>query len=241
MAWTLGAGLAAHLAPSVVAAPPARSLLGRTDPEHPHIALTFDDGPHPEGTPQILEQLRELAVRATFFVVGEQVRKHTDIARLICRDGHELAVHAWTHRMQLLRTPTQIRRDMTHATVLISAVAGVRPRYWRPPHGVPTGTGFTVARRLGLQPVLWSVDGRDWAESATAQSVCDRIIRRARPGAVVLLHDADHYAATGSWRATLGALAPAVEEWRRRGWQVGPLSEHGRFAAHPPAGGRRCA
>jgi peptidoglycan/xylan/chitin deacetylase (PgdA/CDA1 family) len=92
-----------------------------------------------------------------------------------------------------------------------------------------------AARRLGLRPVLWSVDGQDWAASATPSSIASRVVTRLEPGAVVLLHDSDITSAAGSWQRMLGALPDIVGHCRERGWPIGPLSEHALAGAgaHP--------
>jgi peptidoglycan/xylan/chitin deacetylase (PgdA/CDA1 family) len=224
------AGLAAHLAPSVAAIGPLRravlpGLCGVSPAAH--VALTFDDGPDPASTPRILDGLAAHDVRATFFVLGSQLAAHPDLGRRIAAEGHELAVHGWTHRPHLLRTPAATARDLRRGHDCVASVSGARPRWWRPPHGIPTGAGLLAARRLHLRPVLWTADGRDWRADATAQSVLDRITPRLRAGAVVLLHDSDVVSAPGSWRATLAALPRLLAACTRLGLAVGPLAEHG--------------
>jgi peptidoglycan/xylan/chitin deacetylase (PgdA/CDA1 family) len=202
-----------------------RALCGRT--ATPHIALTFDDGPHPDATPKLLDALAALEVRATFFVLGPHVREHPEIVERIRIEGHELAVHGWSHRPHLLRTPTAISADMRRATRTIAAAAGTAPRYWRPPHGIPTGAGLATARALGLRPVLWTDDARDWRSDATPRSIRVRLGRRVSAGATVLLHDSDAYSSPGSWRAVVDVVPELVADWRIRGWTVGPLHQHG--------------
>lgn len=233
------AGLAAHLVPSVTATGPLRrallpGLCGVSDAAH--VALTFDDGPDPASTPQILDGLAAHDVRATFFVLGAQLAAHPELGQRIVADGHELAAHGWTHRPHLLRTPADTARDLRRARDCVASVSGAQPRWWRPPHGIPTGAGLLAARRLGLRPVLWTADGRDWRAEATAQSVAAEIAARLRPGAVVLLHDSDAMSAPGSWRATLGALPLLLAACARLDLTVGPLAEHGLTARGQRAG-----
>ncbi|MGI8759822.1 MAG: polysaccharide deacetylase family protein [Jatrophihabitantaceae bacterium] len=224
---------AAHLVPSVAAIGTLRravlpGLAGRGRDRH--IALTFDDGPAPESTPRFLDELARLDVRATFFVLGAHLAAHPRLGRQLVAGGHEVAVHGWSHRVHLLRTPWTIRADLDRAVDCIASVTGAAPRHWRPPHGIPTGTSLWAARHLGLRAVLWTADGRDWQAEATAASVQARVESLLRGGGTVLLHDADTMSAPGSWRSALGALAPLVARWRARGWQVGPLAEH--WGAH---------
>lgn len=235
--WTglFAAAAAVHLVPSVAAIGALRTRLlptlsGVSDCRH--VALTFDDGPDPASTPIVLDALAGLGVRATFFVLGSRLAEYPELGARAVADRHELAVHGWTHRPHLLRCPFAIADDLARTVATIEASAGVRPRYWRPPHGIPTGAGLWAARRLGLRAVLWSADGRDWRADATPASVFDGISDRLAPGAVVLLHDSDALAAPGSWRNAVGALPPLVETCRARGWQVGPLGEHALGGRH---------
>jgi peptidoglycan/xylan/chitin deacetylase (PgdA/CDA1 family) len=225
----LAAGLATHLVPSVAAmAPHHRAVLpklcGRSGAHH--VALTFDDGPDPRSTPQFLDALAAHGVRATFFVLGTQLAAHPELGRRIVDDGHELAVHGWSHRPLLLRGPRATAHDLRRARDLVASVGGVPPRYWRPPHGIPTGAGLLAARRLGLRPVLWTADGRDWRTDASGDSVAGEIVARLEPGAVVLLHDSDVTSAPGAWRSALAALPHLLEACARRRLAVGPLREH---------------
>lgn len=224
----VGAGV--HLVPSVAAVGPLRralapGLCGVGD--RPHVALTFDDGPDPVSTPRILGVLAAYGVRATFFVLGSQLAAHPEVGWRIVDDGHEIAIHGWTHRPHLLRTPAATARDLRRAWDCVVSVTGTRPRWWRPPHGIPTGAGLLAALRLGLRPVLWTADGRDWRAEATGESVAGEIIPRLGPGAVVLLHDSDVTSAPGSWRAAGAAVPLLLRACADLGLPVGPLAEHG--------------
>jgi peptidoglycan/xylan/chitin deacetylase (PgdA/CDA1 family) len=190
------------------------------------VALTFDDGPDARSTPAFLDELAALDVYATFFVLGSQVQEHPEIAKRIVAEGHEIAVHGWAHRPHLLRAPWAIGRDVACTQELIVQVTGAVPRFWRPPNGIVTGAGLLAARRIGLQPVLWTADGQDWFASATGSSVAGRIATRLRAGATVLLHDSDITSAPESWRAALAALPDVVAQCRARGVPVGPLRDH---------------
>lgn len=226
----LAAGVtAAHLLPSVLTVPQlhrrtARRLAGRSDARH--VALTFDDGPDPQSTPLFLDLLDRLDIRATFFLLGRQVCRHPETARRIVEHGHEVAVHGWTHTPHLLRTPRAVVADLDRACGAVRSVTGSAPRYWRPPNGVLSGAGLLAARRHGLQPVLWTADGRDWRSDVTPDRVLARIAHRLDAGGTVLLHDSDVTSAPGSWRTTLAAVPGLVGLCRSHDWAVGPLRDH---------------
>jgi peptidoglycan-N-acetylglucosamine deacetylase len=188
--------------------PPLRFALGvrnRLDPDHPAL-LTFDDGPHAQGTPAVLELLRETGVRATFFLVGEQVQRRPQLAAEIAAAGHEVALHCHRHRCLLRLTPRQVRDDLRRAQAVIADATGQQPRRYRPPYGMFNAAALALARAHAWEPLLWSRDGRDWQRDATANSIAARAIRGLRSGDVILLHDADHYSAQDSWRQTVAAL-----------------------------------
>ncbi|MFF4399764.1 polysaccharide deacetylase family protein [Streptomyces sp. NPDC001480] len=191
-----------------------------------HVALTFDDGPDPRSTPAFLDALDELSVRATFFVLGEQVLCHRRLSHDIVRRGHELAVHGWTHDRPWRPAPARETRRLTRAAHTVAEVSGAAPAWYRPPYGILTGDRLLAARRTGLRPVLWTAWGRDWTDRATAESVTATVLADLRGGGTVLLHDTDRQSAPGCWRAALGALPRLVGACRAAGLTVGPLGEH---------------
>jgi peptidoglycan/xylan/chitin deacetylase (PgdA/CDA1 family) len=189
------------------------------------VALTFDDGPDPHGTPAVLAELERLGWTATFFLLGTQVRAFPETARAVVAAGHEVALHGDLHRSHLVRTPGAVRRDLTRALADVVEVTGVRPRFHRAPYGhVSTGT-LRAAAALGLQPVTWTAWGRDW-RGGPAEEVRRSVVRGLGDGGTVLLHDSDCTSAAGSWRTTVAALALLAEEFDRRGLEVRPLREH---------------
>ena len=224
------AGLAvAYAGPGVTGIGPLRMLAlrrlaGQGDPSH--VALTFDDGPDPESTPEFARALAERGIRATFFMLGSMVAKAPDLAADIAAAGHEVGVHGYDHRYLTTRGPRATRSDLTRATELIASVTGTRPSLFRPPYGVLSGPALLTARELGLSPVLWGAWGREWAPGATPASVLQTLIRGLDGGVTVLLHDSGCTSPPGAWQAGLGALLPLLDECERRGLRIGPLGEH---------------
>jgi peptidoglycan/xylan/chitin deacetylase (PgdA/CDA1 family) len=193
------------LAPVLPAA--ARALaLPRRCPELPGVVLSFDDGPHPEGTPAVLELLAAAGARAIFFCVGEQVERRPALAARIRADGHELALHGHRHRLQLRVSTGALRRDYERGMGAIEDACGVRARLHRPPYGIYSAAGLRIAREHGLRPLLWSRWGRDWRALTTPERIARRVLRAPGPGEVILLHDADFYSSRHSHRRTLAAL-----------------------------------
>jgi peptidoglycan/xylan/chitin deacetylase (PgdA/CDA1 family) len=194
--------------------------------EQSRIALTLDDGPHPVATPRFLDLLERKGVRATFFLLGQELVRNPQLGREIVAAGHEIAVHGWTHRMLLLRGPLSTRADITRAYEYIAEVTGATPRWYRPPYGVLTTAAALTARTLGMTPVLWTSWGRDWEKSANPDRVYDTVVRGLHGGGTILLHDSDCTSVPGSWAATLGALPRILAECDHRGLKVGPLRSH---------------
>jgi peptidoglycan-N-acetylglucosamine deacetylase len=170
--------------------------------ERAGVTLTFDDGPHPDGTPAVLEALDGHGARAIFFLAGEQAERYPDLVTEIAARGHEIGVHCHRHRVQARLGEAAIRTDLERA---LAAIGG-SPRFHRPPLGIYSRAGLRIARELGLEPLLWSRWGKDWRKFTTPDRIAARATRDLRAGDVILLHDADHYSSKGSWRRTVAAL-----------------------------------
>jgi peptidoglycan-N-acetylglucosamine deacetylase len=175
------------------------------------IALTFDDGPHAEGTPAVLDQLARHGASATFFLVGEQVALRPALAREIVDAGHEVAVHGYRHSLLLRRSVRELAGDLDRAVAVIAEATGKAPALYRPPYGVFSSGGLAHVRHRGWRPLLWSTWGRDWERRATAQAIARRATKGLRGGDVVLLHDSDAYSSEDSWRRTAAALPSVLE------------------------------
>ena len=217
-----------HAAPLLVHVRALRGLwpgtvgLGRAG----HVALTFDDGPDPAGTPGFLDLLERRSVRATFFLLGVMAERSPDLVRRLRDEGHEVAVHSWDHRSHLLRGLRGTQDQLARTAELLERLTGTRPTLQRPPYGHLTAGGVRAAREVGLTPVLWTSWGRDWEAAADPVSVARTVSRGRVDGGTVLLHDSDCTSSPGSWRATLGALPVLLDTWEEAGLRVGPLREH---------------
>jgi peptidoglycan/xylan/chitin deacetylase (PgdA/CDA1 family) len=211
-----------YMLPGLAAAVPAlRAPLGVEDrtASGRGYALTFDDGPHAQGTPAVLELLAAREVRATFFLVGEQIERNPALAGEIIAAGHQVGVHCQRHRNLLRLTPRQAREDIERAAAAIEGATGLATTLYRPPYGVLNAAALRLARARGWRTMLWSHWGRDWERGATAESIAALLTRGAGEGSVLLLHDADHYSAEGSWRRTIAALPRILDTLAARGLQ----------------------
>jgi peptidoglycan/xylan/chitin deacetylase (PgdA/CDA1 family) len=190
------------------------------------IGLTFDDGPHPEGTPAVLDVLDAAGAKATFFMVGERVLAAPEAAAEVAARGHAIALHAHRHRNLLRLTPAAIARDLDAAHAAIAAATGVAPTLHRPPYGIYSWPALRLVRARGWTPLLWSRWGHDWRRWTTPERIAAEVTADLRAGDVLLLHDADDYSARDSWRRTVAALPRVLEAIAAAGLEPEPL--HGR-------------
>jgi peptidoglycan-N-acetylglucosamine deacetylase len=170
------------------------------------VALTFDDGPHPDGTPAVLEALARAGAHATFFVVGEQVQRRPALVAEIVAAGHLVALHGYRHRLQLRLRAAEVGADIERGVESVRAAAGIDVTWHRPPYGIYSPAGLKFVRESGLRPLLWSRWGKDWRKFTTPSRIAARSTREIGAGDVILLHDADFYSARDSHRRTVEAL-----------------------------------
>jgi|KBSMisStandDraft_5_1062788.scaffolds.fasta_scaffold100922_3 peptidoglycan/xylan/chitin deacetylase (PgdA/CDA1 family) len=208
------------------AALPAAYGLTQGDPAERMVALTFDDGPSGR-TPAILRVLARNHAHATFFVVGRATRGMEPVLRHVAATGNELADHTYSHADLLALRPAARKRQLQWTRGLVVRATGVQPHFFRPPYGATGPAVNRLGRSLGLIPVLWSVDSRDWQLPGT-RAIVRRVLANVRPGAIVLMHDGG-----GDRRETLRALPAILRALKHRHFQVVTLSRM--FASAPPA------
>ncbi|MEU6223229.1 polysaccharide deacetylase family protein [Streptomyces sp. NPDC047042] len=153
------------------------------------MVLTFDDGPDPRYTPDILRTLREHDVRAMFFVCGEMAVNNQDLLAEMAEDGHVVGNHTWSHPLLTRLTRSEIRSQMERTCEVIEDGCGEAPAWFRAPYGAWNRAAFQIGADLGMEPLAWTVDTLDWMAPGTRRIV-DRVERGAAPGVVVLSHDA---------------------------------------------------
>ncbi|HWN94306.1 MAG TPA: polysaccharide deacetylase family protein [Methylomirabilota bacterium] len=153
------------------------------------VALTFDDGPDARSTPALLDVLRDARASAAFFCIGQRVAENSDLAARIVREGHLLENHSYAHsNVTNFFTLPRLKRELRQAQAAIQAAAGTSPRCYRPPIGLSNPHTFRAARALGLTVVGWTAGGLDTVLKDPERIVA-RILKRVRPGAIILLHD----------------------------------------------------
>src|SRR5258706_1730219 len=185
------------------------------------VALTFDDGPSPD-TERILDVLRAYEASATFFMVGREVESFPGIAQRVVAEGHEVGNHSYSHPSYLFQRASETHAQIRRAQRVIAETIGVRPQIARPPYGVRTPAYFRATRALDLQTVQWDVAGFDW-KRITPREIANNVLRQARPGSIILLHDGDS-AEKNTRKNTVEALPLIIKGLRDRDLQIAPLS-----------------
>jgi peptidoglycan/xylan/chitin deacetylase (PgdA/CDA1 family) len=153
------------------------------------MLLTFDDGPHPEYTPEILDTLAKHKVHATFFVCGEMAEWNRDLLARMYDEGHVVGNHTWSHPLLTKLSRRRIRSEMERTSEVVEEAYGEAPRWFRAPYGAWNRDTFQLGAELGMEPLAWTVDTLDWTTPGTG-TIVDRVEEGAGPGVVVLSHDA---------------------------------------------------
>jgi polysaccharide deacetylase family sporulation protein PdaB len=183
------------------------------------IALTFDDGPHPRYTSQILDILEQYGVRATFFVVGENVSYYPEAAREIVQRGHEIGNHTYTHPRAVRMSTQDLRRELKACEDIIQSVTDSSPKLFRPPEGSWNMKVLEIAREMDYPIILWDVDTLDWAHTPAAQ-ITSYVLENTKGGNIILMHD---YQSGGC--ETMQALKMFIPELLSRGFSFVTVSE----------------
>ncbi|MEF9908035.1 polysaccharide deacetylase family protein [Streptomyces sp. P9-A2] len=178
------------------------------------MVLTFDDGPDPRYTPDILDTLAAYDVRAMFFVCGEMVSYHKDLLARMSDEGHVVGNHTWSHPLLTRLTRGRIRSEMERTCDIIEKGYGERPQWFRAPYGAWNRAAFQLGAELGMEPFAWTVDTLDWTSPGT-RTIVDRVENGAAPGVVVLSHDAG-----GDRSQSVRALREYLPELLDSGYRV---------------------
>lgn len=152
------------------------------------IHLTFDDGPDPRFTPRVLDVLAEAGVRATFFTIGREARRFPELVRRAAAEGHEIANHSFSHRHPWLVSERTARAEVRECAEVLSDVLGMRPRFFRPPHGRMRACMSDEAERAGARTVLWDLSAIDWGPFGRADRI-EKRLARIQANDIVLMHD----------------------------------------------------
>jgi peptidoglycan-N-acetylglucosamine deacetylase len=188
----------------------------------PYIAMTFDDGPSAALTPKLLDILAAHHMKATFFVIGENVAQHPEIVARAAREGHEIGNHSWSHPNLAKMSDDGVRHQLSRTDDAIKSAIGTRPTLLRPPYGsITVREKRWIHGEFGYQIILWDVDPYDWKRPGPAV-VRNRILKETRPGSIVLSHDIHP--------GTIEAMPSTFDELEAKGFKFVTVSELIRMA-----------
>ena len=181
------------------------------------VAITFDDGPHPENTPRLIDMLKERRIKATFYVVGNMVKYSPQLIRRMIAEGHEIGNHTVTHGNLARMSDDALRKELQAAHDQIIAETGVTPRTMRPPGGaIKKSQKELMLREFGYPTILWSVDPEDWKRPGPAV-VTSRLVNGASPGGILLVHDLH--------KPTVDAMPSTLDQLLAQGYEFVTVTE----------------
>jgi len=189
-------------------------------PKQKVIALTFDDGPWPRTTEQVLEILKQNNIKATFFWIGKNLKNSPQIGQLVVDAGHAIGNHTWHHWYHWMDAGTA-SREIEDTAALIYETTGVKTSLFRPPGGFLTNGPAGYAKQKNYAVMMWSADSRDWFyRLAPAQVLVNIVLREAKPGGIVLMHDGG-----GDRSKTVKALPQIIDGLKQRGYEFVTVPE----------------
>ncbi|MEH2297773.1 polysaccharide deacetylase family protein [Nostoc sp.] len=187
-------------------------------PEQKVIALTFDDGPWPESTAQVLDILKKNQIKGTFFLIGQNVKNYPGLVKQEIAEGHVIGNHTWHHWYQFLN-PQAAAYEIVHTADLIYQVTGIKTNLFRPPGGIMHNGVADYARNSKYAIILWSSDSVDYSRPAVPKLI-NNVFRKAKPGGIVLMHDGG-----GNRSKTVQALPEIIANFRKQGYRFVTIPE----------------
>lgn len=182
-------------------------------PEVIKIALTFDDGPHPYYTKQLLDGLKERGVKATFFITGQNAKEHPEIVKRIFEEGHIIGNHTYSHMQLTKSNGNEFKQELIDTNEVIKEITGEDVIYVRPPYGC---WDKQLETELNLFPVLWSIDPQDWC-SSDAGCIARHVIAKAEDNDIVLMHDC--------YKTTVTAALDVIDSLQKKGYDFVTVEE----------------
>ncbi len=183
------------------------------------VALTYDDGPNPATTKNLLELLERCGVKATFFVIGKNVEQYPDVVKLIVAGGHELGNHSYSHPKMLWRKPSFIKAEINHTEQLLRQLGVNQEIHFRTPYGIKLFILPYILFEMKKKSISWNIDPKDYQES-DPQVITNHILKQVLPGSIILLHDCE-----GDRSATIAATEIVIQELHSQGYQFKTVSE----------------
>ena len=201
---------------------PTGQWFGRTftglDHRSKQLALTFDDGPNDPHTQRLLDVLAQHNVHATFFLIGRYFQQRPDIVRELVSAGHIVGNHTFTHPLLTFKSAVELRSQLEECDCAMTAAIGEHSKLFRPPFGGRRPAVLRIARRMGLEPVMWNVTGYDW-NASSAEQIERKVTSRVRGGNVILLHDGGHLEFGADRSYTVTATDRLISRYKAEGYE----------------------
>lgn len=198
--------------------PDAKRVYSQCIVESPVIAITFDDGPDPKGTPRLLDMLKERGIKATFFLVGKNAAAFPDIVKRMRDEGHEIGNHTWDHQQLTRLRETKVMSELQTTHDAIVKACDVAPTLYRPPYGATRlSQQKTIYDQFQYTCILWDVDPNDWRTPRSSKKTHDRVLAQTKAGSIILCHDIHH--------ETVEAMPSTLDDLKARGFQFVTVSQ----------------
>ena len=190
------------------------------------VALTFDDGPSPVWTPQILDVLKESNTKATFFMLGKHVEKYPEVARRVAAEGHEIGNHSFSHHVLLYYKEEELEKELEAAEGMIKSVTGISTKYFRPPKAWLAASEKSMIKNMGYDVILWNLNSKDWV-TFDDKYIIKYIMHNVRPGDIILFHDSGGVFAPegGDRHETVLAVRRLIEKLNQSGYECVTITE----------------
>lgn len=200
-----------------------RTFTGLSRPSK-QLALTYDDGPNDPHTLSLLDVLARHNVRATFFLIGCYVQQRPDIAREVAKAGHVIGNHTFNHPLLTFKSTDELRTQLAGCEQALTDAVGEHSKLFRPPFGARRPAVLRVARRMGLEPIMWNVTGYDW-NAPSVEHIERKVTSRVRGGDVILLHDGGHRAFGADRSYTVAATDRLISRYKSQGFEFVTIPE----------------
>jgi len=203
-----------------------KGTIYRIKTDKKRAVLTFDDGPSPIWTPKILDELKSVNVKATFFMIGHHVQKYPEIARRVAEEGHTIGNHGYAHSVMFYYTPAEIEEEIKYTEYVIKKITAQTTQYFRPPKAWLRNNIKEKINDMGYQIILWSLNSKDWV-SFNHKSIVQYISKNIKNGDILLFHDSGNVASTegGNRRQTVKAISLLARTLRDKGFEFVTIEE----------------
>jgi polysaccharide deacetylase family sporulation protein PdaB len=175
------------------------------------IALTVNCAWGAQDIPEILDTFDKYHIKCTFFVLGVWAEKNPEALKLIYARGHEIANHSYSHKLPSKSSEEQIKEEIVKCNEAVNKIIGITPTFYRAPSGDYTDTALTLAEKLGMTPIQWSVDSLDWMKDKSQSDIVSRVTGKISSGSIILFHNDTNY--------TAAALPEIIEHLQKEGYQ----------------------